>query len=1671
MAKIDGKQLFWATGIDNKQLSIDKTEAVNIFKKLSTEVKNELDAITKSYKSLQNMTKERLSLGVNANEIKLVESQMKQLDMLITKQITSMQKMGISYESAMQKIKTASSQVGKGVKADPLKQTVQNIHTSVARAESDLSYMEKIFKRAGAYLVAYGAFSWTQQLVSDLITVKGQFDQLRVAMDSFIGDARKSGEVFNKLTDLAVKSPFQLLDITDSAKQLLAYGVAADDVTRRIRQISDVSAGSGQAIKDIAYLYGTSLTQGRLYARDLFQFANRGIPIYKELAAVMNVSTERLMNMVKAGQVGFPELEKAFNHMTDAGGKYAGLSDKLAETTYGKISNLKDKWTIALNDMGTEADGIVSMGVEGITALISNWREVAKAIEAVVIAYGSYKAATAIGGLVTATTTYASNYAEAKSLEALISVEVKETLAKQGMVIGSAEYVAALRAEMAAQISASSSIVLATTTEIATIRALVTAKEAALLEDRKLLAQKKIAFGLIMAEGDANAISAAKIELNTIQKRINTNAAEKNILLNKASVAVRERDIAVTATQTATTGVNTAATVGNAASKNILTAASARLTAAVTALNAAVMANPYTAAIVLIVGIATAMWYFYDGTTAAEKALKSFNDEQDKFKKKQEETREAIDKNISIMQDEAETTAAKEFAYKRLTELSPSLTAAYSREAIETMNLAQANKILNEERDRESYDDIIKKVNDLTDSLKKLNEQQSVASDTNYEFIGQRSVAEVKIEQQQELLQLYKTKQAEWDKAIQESKPLDIKIGDAKSDLFKISQEFNDAKKLLDAERDKLAKNKFYVIPFEIELRYTKAEKAKINQEGLLKNLMGGVDVGVEKNKAYYEKLKNEAEEKLASMSNTMKGSAAWVEAKNLIQKYTNILKDWDTGKDTSDKDSRNKEAKLRREEDFAKEILQIKTDTETSLNEIAEKSYAKDMQALTNANTKKLDKIKTDAIELNKKARAIGVDFDANGNVKIKGTKATEQEKYTMEALINLNRQKENEEANFLTRKVNLEREAQEKIDKVNYDTFKSFSSDLDKKIYEISEKYRKMYIDIRENAKPNDIESMNYALGMAEDTEIEEAYLEKRKAMIEYQADIATQRNNASQIDNTLLKSKAQMEIDIEIEKNKQLLEENQAYLDMINAKKESVTNDPKLNSTEKSTMLSGLDAQSVTYSDIIRKLKIVSALEEERSKKQKNDDLVKNLNDAGSALGKLGELASQFDADLGKTLSTAGSLATGIGGLVSSIGSGNILGAVGSAAGVLTTVISLFDDSEAKAKRAAELKRQEKGYWDAINNSIQTQKDLIDSLATSLMGAFSGTTLAQYQYKLDKIKDKLTEIKKGNYVGGLGEIKWKDSQPLTELEKEASRAFINAFENAYKIPVVGASISNASDIFNKMTDEQIVSLRGVSAIWSKLTEDQQEYINQLAETKKSQDEFMESLKKSVTGFDFSIVSDGLINALNSSEDSAEVWADNMKDIIKGVLQQAIVSQFLKKQIEDQINTYYTGLTKASTDFGVSGDKKALADAQAIASKEFVSGMNTTLTTAQDIWKNAQESLSKEGLDFTSTSSNNSTSSAIKNITSDQADLLSAQAISMRINISDIRTDVGKILLYLQNNGGNNDIMSMALAHQSNILELASKDIQEIAINTRDLASIKKSLNNMVEYGIKVK
>lgn len=398
---MDAQQLFWATGINNTALDTDAKAAVQIFSRLQKDVKAELEKIEKAYEATRMKTNLKFTNPVDPSMVESIKSQMRELGKVIDEQTKAVAGLSLSYDKAMQNINKATSRVGRGTgSGSPLQPTVDNVRASVAQADKELSFLERRFKYAASSIVAYGSFRWGQQFIADMIRVKGEFDQLRVAIDSFTGSAEKGAKVFGQLTRLAVKSPFELRDITNSAKQLLAYGTAADDVADSIKMLSDVSAGSGQSIKDIAYLYGTSLTQGRLYARDLFQFANRGIPIYSELAKVMGISTKELMEQVKIGKVGFPQLQAAMEGMTAAGGKYFGLSDKIAATTFGKISNLKDRWSIALNEMGNATDGMVSTSVEGITVLIENWEQVVKAIEAAVIAYGSYRAAMAVGALI-----------------------------------------------------------------------------------------------------------------------------------------------------------------------------------------------------------------------------------------------------------------------------------------------------------------------------------------------------------------------------------------------------------------------------------------------------------------------------------------------------------------------------------------------------------------------------------------------------------------------------------------------------------------------------------------------------------------------------------------------------------------------------------------------------------------------------------------------------------------------------------------------------------------------------------------------------------------------------------------------------------------------------------------------------------------------------------------------------------------------------------------------------------------------------------------------------------------------------------------------------------------------------------------------------------------------
>ena len=152
----------------------------------------------------------------------------------------------------------------------------------------------------------------------------------------------------------------------------------------------------------------------------------------------------------------------------------------------------------------------------------------------------------------------------------------------------------------------------------------------------------------------------------------------------------------------------------------VLTSARVAARKAQMLLNAAMLTNPYVAVATVVTGLVATMWALSDSTSAAENAQKRLNEKQDKMAQMETERKNQVESLIRVIQDETETDLAKITAYERLQKLSPAITGAYKLEELAILDLAEANKILNKERDTNTYDSYLRNIEESTRRLERL---------------------------------------------------------------------------------------------------------------------------------------------------------------------------------------------------------------------------------------------------------------------------------------------------------------------------------------------------------------------------------------------------------------------------------------------------------------------------------------------------------------------------------------------------------------------------------------------------------------------------------------------------------------------------------------------------------------------------------------------------------------------------------------------------------------------------------------------------------------------------------------------------------------------------------------------------------------------------------------
>lgn len=649
---------------------------------------------------------------------------------------------------------------------------------------------EKMSVSLTKVLGVIGGVTALKNFATELVNVRGQFQQLEIAFSTMLKSKEKADKLMSELVDIAAKTPFDLQGVASSAKQMIAYGSSAENVGDELVMLGNVAAGVGSQLSEIAYLYGTLRTQGRAYAVDIRQFAGRGIPIYEELAKVLGVTKDEVSGLVKEGKVGFKEVEQAFKNMTSESGIYYNLMQEQSKSLTGQLSNLGDAWDTMLNEIGKDTQGIASAGISGLKGLIENYETVGKILIGLIATYGTYK----------------------------------------------------------------------------------------------------------------TALIVVRIAQDTLTARM-----ELAILVTKAQTIAQK------------------------------------------ALNTVMKANPYVLVATVLAGLVATMWAFHDSTTASEKAQQKFNEEQKNFANLEEERKKKIEELIRVIQDETETEFSKIKAYEELQRYSPALSSAYTREQLAVLNLAEANKELNKERDKNSYENILKNIQQWEEKIKSLNASLKNAGQGAPLIASQIESAKANLNKWKSALSEYNRLKKETE---ENSKPVEVKLMEARSNREQIIREYNIARQILQEEQEKIKNFPFATIPIDVQIRFNNAQAALKGIDGTISGLESQREASEKSYQQAYKEAKAVYEAKLKAVEDAKKGTeSAYKKAVEELEAAEKSYKSLGgvTG-DTLTKQENNAkkdaERKKKEQQQVAEELLQLRrTNQQEEINLMEEGSEKKRRQ------------------------------------------------------------------------------------------------------------------------------------------------------------------------------------------------------------------------------------------------------------------------------------------------------------------------------------------------------------------------------------------------------------------------------------------------------------------------------------------------------------------------------------------------------------------------------------------------------------------------------------------------------------------------------------------------------------------------------------------------------
>lgn len=178
-------------------------------------------------------------------------------------------------------------------------------------------------------------------------------EQTAIAFEVLLGSAEKSKEMIEAMRALDMKTVFGMRELSDSAKMMLNFGIAGEEVVPVLSMITDIASGDSMKLEGLTRAFGQISGAGRLMGQDLNQMIQNGFSPLETISKTTGESMVSLKQRMEDGKISIDEVRQSLVWATTGTGRFAGMNDRMSQTTAGQYAKLKSEVEMLAIAMGT----------------------------------------------------------------------------------------------------------------------------------------------------------------------------------------------------------------------------------------------------------------------------------------------------------------------------------------------------------------------------------------------------------------------------------------------------------------------------------------------------------------------------------------------------------------------------------------------------------------------------------------------------------------------------------------------------------------------------------------------------------------------------------------------------------------------------------------------------------------------------------------------------------------------------------------------------------------------------------------------------------------------------------------------------------------------------------------------------------------------------------------------------------------------------------------------------------------------------------------------------------------------------------------------------------------------------------------------------------------------